>query len=59
MTSNSIRVDAALFVAAREQGLPMSRPAAQQIEDWARLGAHVGCQGFPLLMMFSFSGRSR
>jgi len=56
MTSNSIRVDAGPFVAAREQGLLMPRSAAQQIEHRARLGAHSGCQGFPWLTLLSFSG---
>ena len=39
MSSNSIRVKAELFEAARAEGALMSRSAAQQIEHWARMGA--------------------
>lgn len=39
MSSNSIRIEAGLFDAARGAGALMSRSAAQQIEYWARVGA--------------------
>lgn len=41
MASNSIRIDAGLFEAAREEGGLQSRSTAQQIEHWARLGASL------------------
>lgn len=45
MSSNSIRVGAEIFDAAREQGALMSRSAAQQIEHWARMGAALEASG--------------
>ena len=39
MSSNSIRIGAALFNTAREEAALMSRSTAQQIEHWARIGA--------------------
>ena len=45
MTSNSIRVGAEIFNAAREAGLLMSRSCAQQIEHWARIGAALEACG--------------
>lgn len=39
MSSNSIRVEANLFEAARLEGAVHSRSTAQQIEHWAKLGA--------------------
>jgi hypothetical protein len=39
MSSNSVRIEAELFEAARTDGALMSRSAAQQIEHWARMGA--------------------
>lgn len=45
MTSNSIRVGAEIFNAAREAGALMSRSCAQQIEHWARIGAALEACG--------------
>lgn len=45
MSTNSIRIDAGLFNEAREQGLIMSRSAAQQIEHWVRLGIAIEKSG--------------
>ena len=45
MSSNSIRVGAALFREAQQEGEIMSRSAAQQIEYWARLGAALEAAG--------------
>lgn len=39
MASNSVRIEANLFEAARVEGAVQSRSAAQQIEHWAKLGA--------------------
>lgn len=39
MASNSIRIEANLFEAARAEGAVQSRSTAQQIEHWAKLGA--------------------
>jgi len=39
MSSNSIRIEANLFEAARAQGAVQSRSTAQQIEHWAKVGA--------------------
>lgn len=39
MSSNSIRIEAHLFEAARAEGAVQSRSTAQQIEHWAKLGA--------------------
>lgn len=38
MSSNSVRVSAALFQVAQAHGEVLTRSAAQQIEHWARLG---------------------
>lgn len=45
MSSNSIRVGAEIFEAAREHGQLMSRSAALQIEHWARLGRSLEATG--------------
>lgn len=45
MSSNSVRITAELFESAREQGLVLSRSAAQQVEHWARLGAVLESAG--------------
>lgn len=39
MSSNSVRINAELFNAAKSEGALMSRSAADQVEHWARLGA--------------------
>lgn len=39
MSSNSVRIEANLFEAARAEGALQSRSTAQQIEHWAKLGA--------------------
>jgi ParD-like antitoxin of type II bacterial toxin-antitoxin system len=39
MSSNSVRIGADLFEAARAEGALQSRSTAQQIEHWAKLGA--------------------
>lgn len=39
MPSNSIRIEANLFEAARAEGAVQSRSTAQQIEHWAKVGA--------------------
>ncbi|WP_234193018.1 MULTISPECIES: ParD-like family protein [Pseudacidovorax] len=41
MPSNSIRVEANLYEAARAEGAVQSRSTAQQIEHWAKLGASL------------------
>jgi hypothetical protein len=45
MSSNSVRISAALFEQAQRQGHLMCRSAAQQIEHWARLGAALEAEG--------------
>lgn len=45
MSSNSVRVGAEIFEAAREHGQIMSRSAALQIEHWARLGRSLEATG--------------
>ena len=45
MSSNSIRVSAALFEQAQRQGELMCRSTAQQVEHWARLGAALEAEG--------------
>lgn len=45
MSSNSVRVGAEIFEAAREHGQIMSRSAALQIEHWARLGRSLEASG--------------
>lgn len=39
MSSNSIRIEANLFEAARAEAAVQSRSTAQQIEHWAKVGA--------------------
>jgi len=45
MSSNSVRIGAEIFEAAREHGQIMSRSAALQIEHWARLGRSLEATG--------------
>jgi len=53
MSSNSIRVGAELFNAAREAGALMSRSTAQQIEHWARIGAALEGAGLSVAEVVS------
>lgn len=48
MSSNSVRVGAALFEDAQSVGAVMSRSAAQQVEYWARLGQALESAGLNL-----------
>lgn len=41
MSSNSIRISADLFAAARDEAELLSRSTAQQIEHWAKIGRAV------------------
>lgn len=51
MSSNSIRISAALFEQAQRQGDLMCRSAAQQVEHWARLGAALEAEGVSVVAM--------
>jgi len=51
MSSNSIRISAALFEQAQRQGELMCRSAAQQVEHWARLGAALEAEGVSVASM--------
>jgi arginine deiminase len=51
MSSNSIRVSAALFEQAQRQGELMCRSTAQQVEHWARLGAALEAEGASVVAM--------
>lgn len=51
MSSNSIRVGAEIFESARQEGVLMSRSAAQQIEHWARLGCALEASGFSVAQL--------
>jgi len=45
MSSNSVRIGAEIFEAARQHGQIMSRSAALQVEHWARLGMALEASG--------------
>lgn len=61
MSSSSIRISAALFEQAKQQGHILSRSAAQQVEHWARLGAAVEQSGLtvPQLVELLDGGTAR
>lgn len=53
MASNSVRIEASLFEAARVEGAVQSRSAAQQIEHWAKLGAALESCGLTVSQVAS------
>ena len=59
MSSNSIRIEAQLFEAARAEGALQSRSTAQQIEDWAKLGAALESCGLTVGQVASLLRTSR
>ncbi|MBB4843349.1 hypothetical protein HNP55_001868 [Paucibacter oligotrophus] len=59
MASNSIRIEASLFEAARAEGSVQSRSTAQQIEHWAKLGAALESCGLTVAQVASLLRDSR
>lgn len=53
MSSNSIRIEANLFEAARAEAALQSRSTAQQIEHWAKVGAALESCGLTVVQVAS------